>query len=479
MNLTIEHISKKLIRAICFAFAFSLFSFDLGGGESRVGLAELLSLVLLGLNFTGLLYYFLFRPLAKAEKMVMLCLAVAVASLLASQISYAWPGHLLKGAKQISGLAFVIALFFIFRFHTRTPEAFAGAVKWLWRGNLVLALLGIWQSVAFNILHTSFLADWSWVSPIFLTPFSTFEGVWRAGGNLGPFVRVNAIAPEPAHYCRSLLMTMGLVFFRLAPSRQAEGWQSGLPSWGAATLYLLAYFLSFSLLGLFGLLVMLVSYILLFEEISWKKVLCYSTMIAALIFSINYVTEASLIDKIITIDQFMPADEREVTTEAISSLVLAANLEVAAAGVLKHPLLGWGIGGHPFAFENYTPLWIDPEAQLATVNTQDAAALGIRLLSEMGLLGLLAFLGTFAVILAGAWRALKLRGRAAPNAEQVLGGAVLLGAVAEVVIYLARMPYYFNLSFWMLLALVSVIPQVLAPASAGENLVDGRVPRTG
>ena len=456
--MNIDSLSQKLMGGIAFTLPFQIFALTVGG--KAVESAHFLSLLLILPAALLVVWKGRFQRLAVAEKGVLLCFGVACLSLVAGQLTYGWPEQLSKGLQQIVGLAYVVMLFLTVRRSVSTPGAFQQVVSWLWRGLMVLAVLGLWQWLAFNLLKVTFLADWSWAKDL-----NPSIGGWRFGEYMGPIARVNSFAPEPAFYCQLLMMGLGLVMVRLIPppwvSRSVGvAWKAYLPSKAAAIMFLLAYILSLSLLGLVGLFITTIGYMILSQRA--KRISVLILVLLIMVFTLDFFSGKTLSSKFGSIVLIIPGVEKEIVTQNLSALALAANLEVILKGFMINPFLGWGIGGHATAFILYAPTWAANPDLLPAIGTWDPASLLLRLISEMGLIGLVVFTGTFLLILWQAWRAVRRAGNSASNREIVpLCTGLLIGAIAMILIYLVRMSNMLMISFWFPLALVSAIPQVL------------------
>jgi len=474
---------SKLIAAIAFTLPFSIFCLDLGGGgDSRIEPAQFLSILLMVISGSCLLWRGKFQRLQLPEKAVLLCLGVAIISLFEASCRFGLQYQVIKGSKQIIGLTFVAVLFLSVRRSITTPAAFRKVAKWLWRGCLILAILGLWQSVALNLLHIGFLADWKWVDKIL-----NHSWLWsgRQEETFGPIIRAKSLALEPAHYCQILIISLGLVVCRLFPPRLLKKTQAGkvgLPSLGLAIIFLLAYLLSFSLVGVFGLIIVLLSHFILFRLLNFKKLLALSILGISTIAILGYLSGGLIWNKMTTISMISPNAEREITPQALSALVLAAHLNVTLASMAHDPLMGRGIGGHRTNFDLYAPQWTSQHRHLSSLNVDDACSLSLRLLSEMGIIGLLTFGGTFALIIFRGWRAVKL---AIPhtNTWEILPlcAGLLTGAIAEVLVILVRGGGYFQVFFWFILILASKIPEILRqqmqePSRKGPGLAAGLPP---
>jgi hypothetical protein len=457
---TRDNFLKGVINAIGFALPFQIFALPIG--KNGADLANILGLLLVILATATVLWQGKFRRLEASEKAVLLCYGVACLSMVVAQLLFGSRPQLVKGTRMLIIFAFAILVFFSIRRYCNTPTAFIRAVTWTWRGLMVLAVLGLWQFLAINILHVKFLADWTWA--VGLNPSL---GLWRGEATIfGPIKRVSSFSCEPAHYCQFLLMGMGLAVFRLFPPPFLRGtaWKAYMPSRLAAVIFLIAYILSFSALGIIALGIVLICYNWFFPRISWKMILVSLLLGLAAIGLLNYISQGKLLRKFATMQMLLPGQEEKLTEESLTTIIMAINMKVTLASLMKEPLLGSGIGGHATAFEHYAPAWINSNPTLTglRLNREDAGSLGLLFLSEQGLIGFAVLVYAFGLILWRAWRAVRAA-RDNPATWQILPlcSGLLFGGITEVVIYFLRMPMYYFISLWFLLALISVIPEVI------------------
>ena len=223
----IDTLGQKITGGIAFTLPLQIFAIPVAG--KAIESAHFLSLLLIFLAALLMVWKGRFRRLAIAEKAVLLCFGIAFLSLVVGQLTYGWPEQLSSGLQQLVGLAYMATLFLVVRRYSNTPEAFRQIVSWLWRGLMLLAVLGLWQWLALNLFQVGFLADWSWAKDL-----NPSIGGWRVGGYMGPVARVNSFAPEPAFYCMLLIMGLGLAVVRLIPPPWAgrsdgESWKAFLP----------------------------------------------------------------------------------------------------------------------------------------------------------------------------------------------------------------------------------------------------------
>ena len=85
----------------------------------------------------------------------------------------------------------------------------------------------------------------------------------------------------------------------------------------------------------------------------------------------------------------------ELTGAHLSVYALASNAFVAFKAFLDNPLFGHGLGSHPISYDEFIPLIVSGDSLAESyyfVNKMDAGSLFFRLLSETGLVGIVAVL---------------------------------------------------------------------------------------
>jgi hypothetical protein len=151
-----------------------------------------------------------------------------------------------------------------------------------------------------------------------------------------------------------------------------------------------------------------------------------------------------------------------------STVILFLNAAVALHNFLGHPFFGAGMGAHPFAFDAYTTQLstfgqaVFENGALISTNKKDAASLFLRLMSETGIFGTLAFCVMCFSAIARARRAILGRISAGQGAEDFVVISVgfngaMLGLFAACMF---RIGSYYSLPFWLLFAVCAAIPQI-------------------
>jgi len=98
------------------------------------------------------------------------------------------------------------------------------------------------------------------------------------------------------------------------------------------------------------------------------------------------------------------------------------------------------------------------------LNKEDAASLLIRLLSEVGILGTIAFIAGWILAVTRSRRSIlaSLSAGTAPNVLSSLAIGVTASMIGVGVACLARAPQYYAPWFWLPMALTASVPEMLA-----------------
>lgn len=469
-----NRVTLFFLKLVAFSIPFQVFALPVSGKGIEIGhLFFALAVVFLLRDF--LLKCGHAPGLDTPERYLLLFCTGAVISFVIGFHLFQFQGHEIKGIKQLIGLFEAISVFFVIHRSVNTPDEFCGLVRFLFCGMGCLAFFGLWQFLAMNFTGIRFLADWSWAQG--LNP-SLGDG-WRRCGEMGGLYRAHSFAPEPAQYAMMLTSIIGLAVVRILPHKnlQRSGWKTLLPSFPACMGIILAYILSFSLLAIVSLMVIIAAYVSLFFE---KKpsiitgAVLVILMLLGVFTAMDTATEGKIAQKMTTIKMIMPTGDKDVTSDALSALALASNLEVGLKALKANPFTGWGIGGHPFAFAKHAPVWTAKYPILLKLCKEDAGSLGIRLISETGMVGLSVFLLFIWVIIRHALRAIQeAEKKASASALVPLCTGLLISTIGVIIRVLFRYGSYYSLVFWVSLGLTSTIPHVLGSCPQAPDAPHG------
>ena len=413
-----------------------------------------------------------------------LFVASMAASLLASV--YLSEAYVLGGIQIVGMVAVLLASMYISRSVVRRPAAFAFYVKVLTLTMIFIAAVGAWQFFAFNVLHTGFMADFSWIND--LVGPGAKEQVWSTPGSTGPLKRANSVIKEPAFFAQTLGMVGGIALLRLGVMGKAlsRPLATVIPRWGA--LLVLAGFVlaisinGFVLLALTVAALAAVTYRFDLRSLPRLALVGAGTIALGLLLTLGF-GEAftKRLDAIPLVLSAATGDASAPPTRAdISVLSLAVNVSVALDNLQDYPLLGVGPGGHPPSYDAQVPGWVSAMPDLLGLQHLDGGALLIRLLSETGLIGTVLFLSGWLVVVLRARRAIQRalafhrEGFSRPSLALAISVGVTASCVALVIAYLFRMAIYYDPPIWVLIALTAAIPPLLK-REYGER-ADARVP---
>lgn len=406
-----------------------------------------------------------------------LFIAFGVVSLLASP--YLSESYI-KGIIQIAGVAAVLlASMYISRVIASDPSRLLSYVRVLVPVIALVAGIGLWQSLAANVLRLDVLADFS-----FLNGLPGPGEVWRDPGSIGPLQRVNSIAAEPSHFVRILGMLGGLALLRLGlmGSTLSKPTSSIMSRW-AALFIIGGFVVAISIIG-YALLVLTVASLVIvlyrFDVRSFLRAASAGIIAVSGIWMAMFWLGEEFADKLRTIPLIFSGTTggQTASSESISALALSANLSVAIENLGSNPLVGVGPGGHPSSYDELVPGWTTLNPGVYGLNQEDAASLLIRLLSETGLVGTILFLTGWLVLVVRARQSIQrtltfhLKNSLQPSPVLAVASGITASCIALFIVYLLRSGGYFDPPLWVLMALTAAVPSVLARER--QRLLEGR-----
>jgi hypothetical protein len=406
-----------------------------------------------------------------------LFVAFSVVSLIASPYVSA---SYTKGIVQIAGVAAMVsASLYISRVVASDPSRLLFYVRILVLIITLVAGIGLWQSLASNLLHLNSLADFS-----FLARLVGSEEVWRDPGYIGSLKRTNSIASEPAHFVQILGIPGGLALLRLGlmGGSLSKSTAMIMPRW-AALVIIGGFVVAISIVGYVSLALTIVSLMMVLHRSEVRYFLRYA--LVCVITGVGYWLLLSWLGeefalKLETIPLiFSGATGGQVaSTESLSALTVSANLSVALKNLGNNPFLGVGPGGHPLSYGELVPGWVIHAPGLYGLNQEDAASLLIRLLSETGLVGTILFLTGWLVLVVRARQAIQsaltfhVKNSLQPSPALAAAIGLTASCIALFVTFLLRSAAYFDPRLWVLMALTAAVPPLLARER--QRLLEGR-----
>ena len=381
-----------------------------------------------------------------------------------------------KGMVQVIGISAMVAMALGFcSLVANRPPVLPLLLKWNAVTCGVVGIIGIVQFVVNNVARAPIL------TPDFLATFLGWDHFSQAG-QLGGLLRATSVETEPAHLCTFLAAAAGLALVRLglAGRTAALNLRPHVPGWAA-----------YGIIGGFGVSLSLEGYLTLIVAAIATASLArqgrklpqrtrgrrYASLVGAAalvtVIAVPIVAGPALIEKAGTLSLIYQAldpeaaDIKDVDTGDISALAIAGNAVVALRNLEERPFLGMGFGGHPVSYDELVPDFAFYSADaLYGLNKANGASLLIRILSETGILGTLAFLAGAISVLGEGWATCR-RCAKAPVGDRLvklrgLSIAVTASCAAILFAYLSRKGDYFDAAMWeciaMTLSLTSLVP---------------------
>jgi len=244
--------------------------------------------------------------------------------------------------------------------------------------SLVISFLAVFQEVSY-IFGLNWGYDYSWFLP-----------KWKYCESAIHLLRVNAIMPEPAVLAIALTPAMFVALNELFKKRHL--WLSRK----SAFLILTAYLLSFSFLGMIGLLVSIV--LILFQHqyfsIGTTKmiilILFFIPILGMTVFFVYWFVPEIFIR---ANDIFaLISDVSKLSQVNLSVFAFFSNFFVTINAFTSNPLIGTGLGTYLQDYNAYIGRIMPSFSKKLLLNSNDANSLFLRMLAETGLIGVSLFL---------------------------------------------------------------------------------------
>lgn len=231
-----------------------------------------------------------------------------------------------------------------------------------------------------------------WRSAIFVSLYGIIHKVIGIIIGIDTQTRLTSLMGEPAGLCYFLApIVVLIIFWYINPSMRDEEFRFINNKWGTVVI-LLAYFGAFSSVGYFGL---FVAFIIAWwaKGISLKKVflLVLGAMVAIGLYS--YIPDVQIrVDdsiKVLNTDE----NEEDFTNVNLSTYTLYNNAHVTYEIIKETNGLGIGLGGYQVGFDKHA-LYVPLRSNRSSfyLNREDANSLFLRLISELGVVGILVVL---------------------------------------------------------------------------------------
>lgn len=219
--------------------------------------------------------------------------------------------------------------------------------------------------------HYAIGAYWASIAGFFILPIQVAVG-WHH--------RVQSVFQEPSHFVTVCLPALYYFGYQWMEHRR----------YGRQLLVmLLAFILSVSALGVLGIAVGV--FLLLLRHRFWRWA---APLLVAGIIALASLSSFEFRERLV--DTAVAVQTSSVTGTNVSTYALISNMYVTGRVLQKSPVLGNGLGSHPISHARY----LDEipgvrefvEVNIEQMNIYDASSLALRVLSELGILGLFGIL---------------------------------------------------------------------------------------
>jgi O-antigen ligase len=192
------------------------------------------------------------------------------------------------------------------------------------------------------------------------------------------FIRVNSILPEPAGFCVTMMpaVFVSLVTFFMKERKIIGKLQSGI--------ILSSFILSFSSVGYIGLIAAL--FLFLFSFKKFKQIILVLFIILA--FFLGFYTISKDFKLRVNDSLMVLCGTKNLSSANESTLALFGNARVAYYSFKESPLIGSGLGSHELNYRKFVSIIMGSTSAKGFANIQDGASLFLRIISEMGLFGI-------------------------------------------------------------------------------------------
>jgi len=357
-----------------------------------------------------------------------------------------------KGSIQIISIVVMLVFCIFFVSISRIKSAFIiRFIKVLNIGLGCYALIAILQFIFWDLLGATQVLN-----------FEGFCKCWRWGGMepLNEFHRVRSLASEPTHYALILGIGIGSALLRLGilGRRVSYKIKNIMPLWAALSI-IISLCLTLSINAYLLLILIGLSFLsILTAKINLKIVLSIFSICCMLVFAIISNMDSIFSKKVgsikyILYPELLIKESDFDIRSGLSALTMIVNYKVAKNNLNNNYLFGGGVGSHPKAYEKYvskteymrSDIWYG-------LNKDDAASLSLRLLSETGLIGLGLFLFASGLII---FRSINFLKKSTLITEKnILALSMVCSFIGIQIMYLIRVGHYYDLSYWLLVALV-------------------------
>lgn len=283
-------------------------------------------------------------------------------------------------AKQVSGILITgIAYYLLVKVNNYDIDKL---FKIYLRFALIVAAIGIFQEFSYLVgFKMGYDFKWMWMMK-----------KWGEGGNaagtLSRMLKINSIFLEPAHFA----VSMAPAFFASLVGIFNKNSLSQKAKWGSIVI-IVSYILTFSLVAYITIPIS----ILIVARFRGLRYLILTVIITSVLVFSAYSFVPDIRMRINGIKAFVSQPSVNPTTH-MSVYAVASNAFIAFNGFMNNFLFGMGLGSHPASYDKFFYLGVSkgflypelPPGESVEVCKGDSGSLFLRLLSETGLIGIIA-----------------------------------------------------------------------------------------
>ena len=274
---------------------------------------------------------------------------------------------------QIKSIVGILIYALVFILYVSDKQRFKSLIKAYYSFIFIISVFALIQVLLFSIANIEFALPFAETNIEGKTLFrhEVLDLLPRAFG----------ISSEPAHFAEILLPAIGMILYSIVYKEN----QIVKIDFTCIVIFV-AYLLTFSLIAYSGLLLTLI--MLFIKKIQFVRFVLISIIILLFSFlSIKYIKPIN--ERITSLISF---NINQFGTSDLSSFAIISNALVTKSALVESHLLGNGLNSHPLSYDKYIGSYMNSLEDLMPLNKDDAASTYLRILSELGILGIIVLL---------------------------------------------------------------------------------------
>lgn len=322
-------------------------------------------------------------------------------------------------SKQLIG----IVITFTFYYSFANSENLKEIVKLYVQCSVIIAVIAILQQIA-KLIGLTVIYDLRWLIPNQLAPVHSLY-------------RSVAIFTEPSECALILLPTVFLsIYYWLGKNRVKL---QGIINKPISIIVVLGYIFTFSSAGYIGVIFTFIAICFEYRR-EWKKMLFIIITIIIIIVLLYSTLSVFRIRVNDTISSIMNRSDK-IEKNNLSTQTISINAKIAIYNLQNTLFLGGGIGSHLIAYNKYINNLNVSDVEIL-LNKEDANSLLLRIISELGIIGILMTIAFFYYN--------KCKNKT------TLGYVINLMCIVYFLLRLLRYGHYFNDGLWLVVVLYMI-----------------------